>query len=100
MGIVACYDMYKECCSGALDESWKVQEKDMMTYSGFLLKLSQQMLTYDPKQLLYAGDERFRTSMQVPKKRRRSKDFTNESFPDTGVTPANLTMARALPWFC
>jgi hypothetical protein len=100
IGIVACYDMYKECCSGALDESWKVQEKDVMTYSSFLLKLSEQMLTYDPKQLLYAGDERFRISTQVPKKRRRSKDYTEESFPDTGVTHANLNMARALPRFC
>lgn len=100
MGIVACYDMYHECCSGDLDESWKVNEKERMSYSEFLLKLSEQMLTYNPSNGVYAGDEKFRLMTKLPKKRRRSKDLTDEIFPETGVTLANLNIARTLPRFC
>jgi hypothetical protein len=105
MGIVACYDMYQECCSGELDESWKVEQKEMMTYSEFLCKLSEQMLTYDPRNMAYAGDEKFRLYTQLPKKRRRSKDLTvsvseDTSFPDTGVTVDNLKLARTQNRFC
>jgi hypothetical protein len=39
MGIVAAYDMYKECCDGLLDAPWKVDEKDRMSYSEFRMKL-------------------------------------------------------------
>jgi hypothetical protein len=49
MSIVAAYDMYKECCDGLLDATWKVDEKDRMLYSEFCMKLSNQMLEYDPK---------------------------------------------------
>jgi hypothetical protein len=48
MGIVAAYDMYKECCDGLLDATWKVDVKDRMTYSEFRMKLSKQMLECDP----------------------------------------------------
>jgi hypothetical protein len=50
MSIVAAYDMYKECCDGLLDATWKVDEKDRMSYSEFRMKLSNQMLEYDPKE--------------------------------------------------
>ncbi len=102
MGIVACYDMYRECCSGELDERWKVEPKEMMTYAEFLCKLSEQMLTYDPRKKAYAGDEKFRLNTQMPKKRRRSKDLSvsEESFPDTGVTVVNLRIARTKGRFC
>ncbi len=56
IGIVAAYDMYKECCDGLLDATWKVDEKDRMSYSEFCKKLSKQMLEYDPKNNLYNGD--------------------------------------------
>jgi len=102
MGIVACYDMYKECCSGTLDPSWMVPAKKMMSYSDFLCRLSEQMLTYDPRNKMYAGDEKFRLNTQMPKKRRKSHELSvgEESFPDTGVTAANLRKARTLPRFC
>ena len=83
-----------------MDESWKVEEKKMMTFSEFLLRLSEQMLLYDPRNMKYAGDEKFRVSTQTHKKRRRSKDLSEEIFPDTGVTHANLTAATSLPRFC
>jgi hypothetical protein len=103
MAIVACYDMYKECCSGVLDESWKVADADMMSYGQFLLKLSEQMLNYDPKELKFPGDEKMRRNTQQPKRRRKgSKDLLveEESFTDDGVTLANLIVARMLPRFC
>jgi hypothetical protein len=31
MGIVAAYDMYKECYDGLLDATWKVDVKDRMS---------------------------------------------------------------------
>ena len=103
LGIIASYDMYIECCDGDLDPSWAVDKKDRLTYSQFLLKLSEQMLLYNPQNNMYAGDHKFRLSTQQPKKRRRSsKDLSSaeESFPDTGVTMANLRMARHTPRFC
>ena len=50
MSIVAAYDMYKECCDGLLDATWKVDGKDRMSNSEFRMKLSNQMLEYDPKE--------------------------------------------------
>ncbi len=58
MGSVAAYDMYKEYCDGLLDATWKVDVKDRMLYSEFHMKLSKQMLEYDPKHNLYNGDDR------------------------------------------
>jgi hypothetical protein len=60
MGIVAAYDMYQECYDGGLDATWKVDQKDRMMFLQFRLKLSEQMLLYDPQNDLYAGDDRFR----------------------------------------
>ena len=56
MGIIACYNMYLECCEGELNAQWKVEEKNRMTW----LKLSEQMLTYDPRNALYAGNAKVR----------------------------------------
>jgi hypothetical protein len=42
MVVVAVYDMYKECCEGLLDSTWKINEKEMMLYSEFCMKLSKQ----------------------------------------------------------
>jgi hypothetical protein len=85
MGLFVSYDMYLECCEGELDARWMAEEKDRMTFLKFQLKLSEQMLTYDPWNELYAGNAKFRCNTQLPKKRRRSKDSTGEeTFPDTG----------------
>ena len=103
LGIIACYDMYKECCDGGLDPSWKVEIKNRMSFAKFLMRLSEQLLTYDPRNNEYAGDNRLRAATQQPKKRRRSsKDLSDsaESFPDTGVTMTNLKTARLTRRFC
>ncbi len=103
LGIIACYDMYKECCDGGLDPSWKVEIKNRMSFAEFLMRLSEQLLTYDPRNNEYAGDNRLRAATQQPKKRRRSsKDLSEsaESFPDTGLTMTNLKTARLTRRFC
>ena len=38
-----------ECCEGGLYPEWFIEEKDRKTFQEFRLKLSGQMLTYDPK---------------------------------------------------
>jgi hypothetical protein len=64
-----------------------------------LVEATGQMLTYDPRDELYAGNAKFRRIRQLPKKRRRSQDLSvgGETFPDTGVTLQNLKAARQLP---
>ena len=101
MGVCAAYDMYVECCEGVLDGTWKVDKKNRMTFSQFRLRLTEQMLRYDPRDDLYAGDNKFRRSTQLHKHRRRtSQDLSGEEFPETGVTLTNLRAARRLPRFC
>lgn len=63
MGIIAAYDMYNECCDGLLDPSWKVEEKDRMTFTIFRQRLGQQMLEYDPRKRSYPGDDQLRVVM-------------------------------------
>ncbi len=76
IGMIAAYDMYQECCEGMLDVKWKVPKKEQMSFSQFQLKLSEQMMRYDPRDNSYAGDDKFSRSTQVHKLRRKgSKDF-------------------------
>lgn len=101
MGVIAAYDMYLECSEGVLDAEWKVAKKDIMSFSKFRMRLSEQMLTYDPRKNLYAGDEKFRRSTQAHKERRKSsKDFSAEEFPETGVTMKNFRAARERGRIC
>jgi hypothetical protein len=95
MGVIAAYEMYLECSEGMLDAAWMVTKKDRMRFSQFRLKLLEQMLRYDPCNDLYAGDNKFRRTTQMHKMRRkgRSKDFSAEEFPETGVTLTNLRAA-------
>jgi hypothetical protein len=44
MGIIAAYDMYKECCGGLLDASWAIPVKKQMSFAQFRMKLLEQML--------------------------------------------------------
>jgi hypothetical protein len=93
LGMIVAYDMYLESSEGMLDVAWRVAKKDRMSFSQFQLRLSEQMLRYDPRNNLYAGDNKFRRSTQLHKiKRKGSKDFSAEEFPETGVT---LTKLRA-----
>jgi len=103
MGIVAAYDMYKECCDGLLDATWKVDVKDRMSYSESCMKLSKQMLEYDPKNNVYNGDDKQRSFTQNHKVR-MSIDKGMEScervealYPEDGLTLANFKLARKFP---
>lgn len=92
LGVIACYDMYRECCDGDLDPSWRVPaEKDRMLFADFRLKLSEQMLTYDPQKNKYAGDSKFRDYTNNNKRRWSALSIASEEkFPDIGVTVDNL----------
>ncbi len=59
MGIIAAYDMYNECCDGLLDASWAIPKKRRMGFTEFRIKLSEQMLKYDPRDNHYPGDHKF-----------------------------------------
>lgn len=70
--------------------------KDQMSFAQFLMKLSEQMLTFDPRRNDYAGDKKFRMSTwQQKRKRKSSEDLSvlEEIFPDTGVIMTNLRAA-------
>lgn len=67
MGIIAAYDMYNECCDGLLDPSWAILNKKRMGFMQFQMRLSEQMLQYDPRDNRYAGDDKFRQFTQQHK---------------------------------
>ena len=92
LGIIAAYDMYLECCEGEIDQSWKVDIKKRMTFSQFRMRLSEQMLTYDPGMKLYPGDGTFRTVTQKHKSRRSSED-DDKRYSNDGVTMENYKLA-------
>ncbi len=70
MGVVAAYDMYMECADGQLDNSWAIPMNKRMTFTQFCMKLSEQMLTYDPHHNNYPGDSKFCRYTQHHKLRR------------------------------
>ncbi len=55
MGIIAAFDMYNECCDGLPDASWAISKKKWMRFAEFRIKLSEQMLKYDPQDNYNAG---------------------------------------------
>jgi len=61
--------MYLEYSEGLLNAAWMVAKKDRMSFSHLRLRLSEQMLQYDPHNDLYAGDEKFRRTTQMHKMR-------------------------------
>ena len=71
IAVAVAYSIYIEVTEGNLDPSWKVEKP--ISFWDFRDKLSQQMLEYDPAQLLYPGDESMRAATVLPKKRRGSK---------------------------
>ena len=102
IGIIAAYDMYIECCDGQLDPAWSLDKRKRMSYSEFRMRLSEQMLSYDPKQALYVGDEKFRDYTKQHKKRRKSdqSQVSEDNYPNIGVTVENLNNARMQGRFC
>ena len=57
MAIVVAYDIYRECCAGKLDASWKLERP--VDFHTFRERLALQMLQYSPKNNHYPGDEKF-----------------------------------------
>jgi len=100
MGVIAAYDMYRECCDGLLDASWAIPEKERMTFTGFRQILSEQMLTYDPRKAEYKGDEKFRKYLQQNKKRRAAKISTTPVYSPDGLTIENMKKALNEPRIC
>lgn len=87
LGIIAAYDMYIECCEGGLDTTWAVEVKKRMSFAQFRMRLSEQMLKYNPTDNLYPGDTKMREYTQNNKKRRSSIDGRVKSCPtDSGIT--------------
>ena len=68
LAVVVAYDIYLECCEGAMDNSWQV--KKPVDFYTFREKLAKQMIQCNPTDRKYPGDEKFRVSTQQPKKRR------------------------------
>ena len=82
LGIIAAYDMYIECCEGGLDVAWKVDVKKRLTFDQFRMRLSEQMLKYNPSSKLYNGDTTFDTNRSNKKPRRKS-DESNDNDRNT-----------------
>jgi hypothetical protein len=103
MVVVATYDMYKECCEGLLDSTWKIDEKERMSYYEFCMKLSKQMLEYDPRNNQYNGENKLRLFTQNHKVRRTIEDAIDsceqldESFSESGLTNDNFRKGMMLP---
>lgn len=88
LGIIAAYDMYIECCEGGLDETWRVDAKKRMSFAKFRLRLSEQMLTYNPINNLYPGDSLLREHTKSHKKRRKSNESDSDARIGNGPTRA------------
>jgi hypothetical protein len=93
--VVAAYDMYIECCKGGLNPEWFIEEKDRKSFRAFRLKLSGQMLTYDPKDQLYPGDENFRSVTKVEKQKREGGRMYWKSDERGGVSVENFKISKS-----
>ena len=71
--IVLSYDIYLECAEGKIRSEWFIPEKKRKSFFHFRHLLSQQMLTYSPKQLKYPGDERMRAVTGITRVQRGSR---------------------------
>ena len=73
MIIVLAFSLYEECAEGKIELDWKVEKKKQLNFFDFRSKLSSQMLTYNPRKLLYPGDDRMRAVTSLPKMQRGRK---------------------------
>jgi predicted RNA-binding Zn-ribbon protein involved in translation (DUF1610 family) len=92
LGIIAAYDMYIECCEGELDATWIVNKKKRMTFAQFRMRLSEQMLQYNPVKNLYPGDGMFTTNRSNRKPRRKSDESDDDSMIVIKKTKPGVTM--------
>ena len=93
IAVTAAYDMYLECCEGKLDPEWAVAESHRMSFRKFRLILSEEMLTYDPKNNYYPGDAGLRAMTQQHKARRAGP--STPFFEAGGVTAENFRRAKS-----
>ena len=59
IAVVAAYDMYLEYCEGGLDLEWHIAAKNRMSFRGFRLLLSEQMLRYSLINVRFPGNKCF-----------------------------------------
>ena len=61
IALASAFSFYEEIISGSLEEDWKITNKEhRMNFYQFQQRLAEQMMDYDPKYPMYAGDERLR----------------------------------------
>ena len=66
LAVTVAYDIYKECADGLMRAGeWKLDS--CVSFHRFREKLAFQMLEYNPKNLKYPGDERFRAVTSIHK---------------------------------
>ncbi|KAL7425562.1 hypothetical protein ACHAXH_000395 [Discostella pseudostelligera] len=92
LGIIAAYDMYTECCEGSLDAAWAIEVKNRMTFSQFRIRLSVQMLSYNPVDNMYPGDKTFRINTKTHKARRKSDVDNVDARVGIGPSAEGATM--------
>ena len=55
------YDFYVEAAKGGIMTEWKIDDGKIWDLHQILYKISRQMLTYDPADCAYPGDEFMRS---------------------------------------
>jgi hypothetical protein len=91
IAVVAAYDMYVECCEGSLDQSWRIEPKDRMSFRLFRLLLSEQMLQYSPTNLKFPGNKCFQAWTRRTK-RQRDKSTNSHSSTSTSVSTMGVNI--------
>ena len=87
MVIVLAFSLYEECAEGGIELDWKIEKNKRVNFFEFRSKLSEQMLTYNPKKLLYPGDDRMRAVTSMPRAQRGQKRLAQ-------VTAAQVKKAK------
>lgn len=95
IAIIAAYDIYKYCCEGLADPNWFVEESKRMCFREFRLKLSEQMLQWDPAAGLLPGDSHFRYYTKLTTKRREKRKSDAVDYECEGVSEANYNIAKS-----
>ena len=77
MSTVVVYDIYLEVCKCKLDESWT--NADPISYHKICEQILTQILAYDPRKRLYAGDELMRISTKQHMKIQHGKHIRDKA---------------------
>jgi hypothetical protein len=68
MSIVVAYDIYLELAEGMVNNDWKLNKP--VDFYTFRETLARQMLSYNPRNVKYLGDDKFRAFTQTAKAKR------------------------------